>query len=86
MCYSPEGPGEGAGEPVLVLVDDHEALDLLDLVPQHVHQLLHKLRVSLILTNTINFEIRYSKDKSICWDRGLDLDQGLTIKAKFCCI
>lgn len=35
--------------PVLVLVDDDKAVDLLDLVPQHVHQLLHKLRVPLVL-------------------------------------
>ena len=45
----PECPGEGAGEPVLVLVHDHEALHLLHLVTQHVHQLLHKLSVSLVL-------------------------------------
>ena len=45
----PECPGEGAGEAVLVLVHDHEALHLLHLVTQHVHQLLHKLGVSLVL-------------------------------------
>ena len=45
----PECPGEGAGEPVFVLVDDHETLHFFNFVAEHIHQLLHKLCVSLIL-------------------------------------
>ena len=45
----PECPGEGAGEPVLVLVDDHETLHFFNFVAEHIHQLLHKLGVSLVL-------------------------------------
>ncbi len=47
--FIPEGAGEGWGESVLVLVDDDEAVHLLHLVTQHVHQLLHELRVPLVL-------------------------------------
>ena len=35
--------------PHLVFINDDEAVDLLDLVPQHVHQLLHELSVPLVL-------------------------------------
>ena len=49
IIRSPESPGKGAREPVLVLVHNHEALNLLHLVAQDIHQLLHKFGVSLIL-------------------------------------
>ena len=45
----PECSGEGTGEPVFVLVDDHETLNLFHFITEDVHQLLHKLGVSLIL-------------------------------------
>ena len=49
ILHLPECPGKGAGEPILVLVDNHKALNLLDLVPKDIHQLLDKLSVPLIL-------------------------------------
>ena len=53
ILHAPECPGKGACEPILVLVNDHEALDLLDLVPEHIHQLLDKLSVPLILQTSL---------------------------------
>jgi hypothetical protein len=47
--FLPESTGKGRGESVLVLVDNDEAVHLLHLVTQHVHQLLHELRVPLVL-------------------------------------
>ena len=45
----PECPGEGAGEPVLVLVDDHEGIHLFDLVTQNRHDFVHVLSVFGVL-------------------------------------
>ncbi len=47
--FIPESTGKGRGKSVLVLVDDNEAVHLLHLVTQHVHQLLHELSVPLVL-------------------------------------
>ena len=52
----PECPGKGAGEPVLVLVDNHKALNLLDFVTENIHQLLNKLSVPLILKMSLIYQ------------------------------
>ena len=44
-----QGPLEGTGEPVLVLVDDEKGVDLLDLVTQNLHDLVDKLGVLGVL-------------------------------------
>ena len=44
-----QGPLERLREPVLVLVDDQERVDLLDLVAQHVHHLVDEFRVLSVL-------------------------------------
>ena len=61
LSDDPECPGKGWSKPILVLVDDHEAVDLLHLVPKHIHQLLHKLSVTLILRLKIHYS--HKKDK-----------------------